>query len=138
MSTTKKRKPGAPVGNFNAMKHGLYSSRLPILNKMPAEGVSSWGTEAEIEVIRVMLARHLQMRVANPPKTPEESLTDLRVISFAVARLAALIRLARNLPAEHEVAYSENWMEELMADILSEKDDPDQPDTSNYSTDLLQ
>lgn len=33
--------------------------------------------EEEIQVIRIMIARHLEMRVNNPPSSAEESLTNL-------------------------------------------------------------
>jgi hypothetical protein len=128
----KKKRCGAQLGNLNAFKHGFYSSNINQLSNESLTNVSTGNVEEEIEVIRIMIARHLEMRVANPPSSSHETLTDLRVISFAVARLASLMRLQRNLPAEEDIAYSENWMEELMDDIISEQDDPHDP------TDLIQ
>lgn len=126
------RKRGAQIHNYNAFKHGLYSKRFQRLTTEALADLNKGNVEEEIQVVRIMIARHLEMRLTNPPSSAEESLTDLRVISFAVARLASLMRLKRNLPAEEGVVYSENWMEELMDDIISEREDLDDP------TDLLQ
>jgi hypothetical protein len=118
------RKRGAQIGNTNALKHGIYAQHL---NSIPPADLSSFSnnkTSEEIQVIRVMISRHLQMRKKNPSCSPEETLTDLRVVSFAIGRLASLMRLQRNLPDEDNVAYSENWMEELLKDIDSERDLP--------------
>ena len=116
---SKNRKRGAQIGNMNALKHGLYSQKLSALNPAALDEVSNGNVVTEIHMIRTMLARHLQMRQAHPPKSPEETLTDLRVISFAVARLASLIRLARHLPPE-DLPDSDDWMDNLLRDSLTE------------------
>ena len=126
------RKRGAQIGNTNALKHGIYAHHLNSLTPSDLAGFSTNKTAEEIQLIRVMVSRHLQMRKNNPPRTPEETLTDLRVISFAVGRLASLMRLQRNLPDEENIAYSGNWMEELLNDLDSEHD------ITNDSKDLIQ
>ena len=141
MSNKKKKKRGAQVGNLNALKHGLYakpSHETGVHSEHPTAAppqppatlaeFSDLNTTAEARMIRVMLARHLEMRAAHPSTTPEETLTDLRVISFAAARFASLIRLQRNFLTEKEVHYSENWMEEILAEIEADLKDPDSPD----------
>jgi len=126
------RKRGAQIGNTNALKHGIYAHHLNSLTPSDLAGFSTNKTAEEIQLIRVMVSRHLQMRKNNPPRSPEETLTDLRVISFAVGRLASLMRLQRNLPDDENIAYSGNWMEELLNDLDSERGSPDEP------TDLIQ
>jgi hypothetical protein len=42
------------------------------------------------------------------------------------------MRLQRNLPDDENLAYSENWLEELLHDLDTERDSPNEP------TDLLQ
>jgi len=126
------RKRGAQLGNTNALKHGIYAHHLNSLAPSDLTGFSNTKTAEEIQVIRVMISRHLQMHKNNPPRSPEETLTDLRVVSFAIGRLASLMRLQCNLPAEENLAYSENWLEELLHDLDSEKNPPHEP------TDLLQ
>ena len=126
------RKRGGQLGNTNALKHGIYAIHLNSLAPSVLAGFSTNKTAEEIQLIRVMVSRHLQMRKNNPPRSPEETLTDLRVISFAVGRLASLMRLQRNLPEEENNAYSENWLEELLNDLDSERGSPDEP------TDLIQ
>jgi len=125
-------KRGGQPHNTNALKHGIYSQRLAALAPAELTGFSTDHTTDEIQVIRVMIARHLKMRKEHPPQSSEETLTDLRVISFAVGRLASLMRLQRNLPAEDNIPYSENWLEELLNDLDSDHDYP------HDSTDLLQ
>ena len=65
-----------------------------------------------------MIARHLAMRGKNPASSAEESLTDLRIISFAVARVASLMRLSKNLPADN--LDSQDWMDDLLGNALQE------------------
>lgn len=122
------RKRGAQVRNYNAFKHGLYSKRFKPLTTKALADLNIGNVEEEIQVIRIMIARHLEMRVNNPPSSAEESLTDLRVISFAVARLASLMRLHKNLPAE--LPDEEDWMDNLLGDALAE--------FPNDPTDLIQ
>jgi hypothetical protein len=113
-----RRKRGAQFRNFNAYKHGLYSKRLANLSPQALSELNEGNVEEEIQVIRLMIARHLKMRVTQPAASAEESLTDLRVISFATSRLASLIRLAKNLPVE--LPDSDDWMEDLLDDSLDE------------------
>ena len=81
-------------------------------------GLNEGHIEEEIQVVRLMIARHLEMRAKHPATSAAESLTDLRVISFATARLASLIRLAKNLPVE--LPDSDDWMDDLLNDSLHE------------------
>jgi len=126
------RKRGGQIGNTNALKHGIYAQHLNSLSPADLSGFSNSKTAEEIQVIRVMISRHLQMRKKNPSRSPEETLTDLRGVSFAIGRLASLMRLQRNLPDDENLAYSENWLEELLHDLDTERDSPNEP------TDLLQ
>jgi len=129
--TPPSRKRGAQQGNTNALKHGIYAHHLNSLTSADLSGFSNRQTAEEIQVIRVMISRHLQMRKNNPPRSPEETLTDLRVVSFAIGRLASLMRLQHNLPDDENLAYSENWLEELLNDIDSEKNPPHEPTDFN-------
>jgi hypothetical protein len=113
-----RRKRGAQFRNANAYKHGLYSQRLKALSSQGLTDMNDGNVEEEIQLVRLMIARHLEMRVKHPASSAEESLTDLRVISFATARLASLVRLARNMPAE--LPDSDDWMEDLLDDSLAE------------------
>jgi len=111
------RKRGAQFRNTNAYKHGYYSKRLNSFTEKTLADLNNGNVEEEIHLVRTMIARHLEMRAANPSSSAEESLTDLRVISFAVARVASLMRLSRNLPAD--LPDSDDWMEDLLGDSLS-------------------
>jgi hypothetical protein len=113
------RKRGAQFRNYNAFKHGLYSKRFKTLTTEALADLNNDNVEEEIQVVRIMIARHLEMRLTNPPSSAEESLTDLRVISFAVARLASLMRLHKNLPAE--IPDEQDWMDDLLSDALADE-----------------
>jgi len=106
------RKRGAQTNNTNAIKHGLYSKRLQRLSGTPIVDLQAADVEAELQLLRVMISRHLAVRADTPPLTPQETLTDLRVISFAIARLASLLRLQKNMPADAEV--TEAWLQDLL------------------------
>lgn len=113
-----RRKRGGQNSNLNAYKHGFYSKRLRSLSTQALSELNEGNVEDEIQVIRLMIARHLEMRSSHPATSATESLTDLRVISFATARLASLIRLSKNLPVE--LPDSDDWMEDLLEDSLSD------------------
>lgn len=49
---TVKRSPGAPIGNKNALKHGLYSS---ILSSPTAPSLDDFSLISEISLLRVLL-----------------------------------------------------------------------------------
>ena len=122
MSETKsnhksRRKRGAQFRNPNAYKHGFYSKRLKSLSQKTLAELNEGNVEEEIQLVRTMIARHLEMRTTHPTSSAEESLTDLRVISFAVARVASLMRLSKNLPVE--LPDSDDWMDDLLNDVLS-------------------
>ena len=119
MSETKSpRKRGAQTNNTNALKHGFYSKRLNTLTEKALSQINTGNVEEEINLVRTMIARHLAMRGKNPASSAEESLTDLRVISFAVARVASLMRLSKNLPADN--LDSQDWMDDLLGNALQE------------------
>jgi hypothetical protein len=116
------RKRGAQTHNVNAIKHGLYSKRFQRLSGTPLIDLQEADVEAELQLLRVMISRHLAIRAETPPLTPQESLTDLRVISFAVARLVSLLRLQKSIPADAGV--TEAWLQDLLKKIAD-------PSTSN-------
>jgi len=119
MSETKSpRKRGAQFRNTNAYKHGFYSKKLNTYTQKTLTDLNNDNVEEEIHLVRTMIARHLKMRASNPPSSAEESLTDLRVISFAVARVASLMRLSKNLPAD--LPDSDDWMDDLLGNSLME------------------
>jgi len=110
------RKRGAQSNNVNAVKHGLYSKRFQRISGTPIIDLQDVDVEAELQLLRVMISRHLAVRAEAPPLSPQESLTDLRVISFAIARLASLLRLQKNMPADAEV--TESWLHDLLNRIV--------------------
>ena len=113
------RKLGAQFRNTNAYKHGFYSKRLNSFTEKTLADLNNDNVEEEIQLVRTMIARHLEMRATHPSSSAEESLTDLRVISFAVARVASLMRLSRNLPAD--LPDSDDWMDDLLGDSQSDE-----------------
>ena len=122
------KKRGAQPHNYNAFKHGLYSRNQNPINLEALSEISSENIAQEIQVIRVMLSRHLEMRQSHPSTSHEETLSDLRVISFAAARVASLMRLYKNLPAE--AMDTQDWMDDLMNESF--------PHDPNDSSNILQ
>ena len=56
----KKRKPGAPIGNQNARKHGYYSKILTPEQKKVLEVASFPGIDAEIALLRMQIRSIIQ------------------------------------------------------------------------------
>jgi len=136
------RKRGGQSGNHNALKHGFYSSRLNPLRATVGASPASPGVapvnaevpnvqdiDNEISLIRTLISRHLELRQAHPAASPEESLTDLRVISFSVARLTSLVRLRANSPADSlaksaQIGKNDDWLRDIMEEFPHDPNAP--------------
>lgn len=93
-----KRKPGAPRGNKNALKHGFYS-RLEQEPKIPFVPSSSGALQSDILLYRTLLAR-ITAGIANGESAPasfSDNLSVLQLVCIAVARINSLWRTNRRL-----------------------------------------
>ena len=84
------RRPGAPLGNTNALKHGFYSRRFRStdLNDLDTHNFS--GLQDEITMLRVFI-RGVVERSAEV-ESLDESIYLLRALSLATIGLTRLIR----------------------------------------------
>ena len=94
-SPSSSRRPGAPLGNTNALKHGFYSRRFRKSEQTDLETASFTGLQEEIALLRVCIRRVIEWgsRIESFP----DALSFLRVISLATASLSRLIRTQEGL-----------------------------------------
>jgi hypothetical protein len=81
-----KRKPGAPLGNQNARKHGFYSRILTPEQKKVLEVASLPGIDAEIALLRMQIRSIVQ----NGPRNQEP-------LQRVMSALCSAFRLRHNL-----------------------------------------
>lgn len=86
----KKRGPGAPPGNTNALKHGFYSRRFNQVELADLEEVNDGDLEDEIALLRVSMRRVIEW--SHDIKSFSDAVSYLRVIAMASASLSRLVR----------------------------------------------
>ncbi len=88
-----KRKRGAPKGNRNALKHGLYSAAFKeqerrLLARLPVADLS-----AEIDLIRVANYRLLQaLNQSSAPLDVDAQLSIVRAVNLSTRSITSLLR----------------------------------------------
>jgi hypothetical protein len=85
------RKPGAPLGNTNALKHGFYSKQFRASETRDLDAVQA-DLDSEIAMLRVVMRRLLERTTETPPENLEQWSACLSTLSRASARLATLLR----------------------------------------------
>ena len=85
-----KRRPGAPFGNTNALKHGYYASKLRLAAAEDVDGILVPGLNHEIGILRDLI-----QSVASRSGEVQDfdgRLAIMRGLSLALVSLARLLR----------------------------------------------
>ncbi len=120
-----RNKGGAPRGNLNAMKHGMYSASLKAKTKNADEATEadSVNLAPEIELLRVLINR--AVRASQEAEGLTEVLQALRIISLAEYNLTRLMR-AQNVFAtvlSRAPAQADVEMAEIMSEMAKKVDE---------------
>ena len=83
-------RPGAPLGNKNALKHGFYAGHFNRTEIKDLQKSDSASLHDEINMLRVYIRRIFEK--ANPEITTWEDIQILRTLVLATACLDRLIR----------------------------------------------
>jgi hypothetical protein len=98
-------KCGAPVGNKNALKHGIYSRAFTKEEQRESLSPAKGGLQPEINLFKILIDRTaLMLKPLDEDSTPSfhESITALYVVSMAVSRLNSFYRTNEELYAESD------------------------------------
>ena len=95
LPNTPPRRPGAPLGNTNALKHGFYSRRFRKSELTDLEAASFTGLSEEIAMLRVCIRRVIEW--GRHIESFPDALSFLRVISLAAASLSRLVHTQKAL-----------------------------------------
>jgi hypothetical protein len=114
------RKRGAPKGNFNALKHGIYSERfrsgeLDALVEIPKGNIQN-----EIAILRVMTRRVAAMMEEGA--SPEDVLNFYNLVGMMCMRISTLLRTEKLLEIEKEDGGMLNTIREHADYLLQMKD----------------
>ena len=82
----KSRKVGAPVGNTNALKHGLYSRHISAQDETDLKSMSLDRNDQELALARVRLAQCIARQQDAPP---EDWIRYEKAISHYIAIIVA-------------------------------------------------
>ena len=85
-----KRRPGAPRGNLNVLKHGFYSRLFRQIEHDDLEATLADGLESEVNMMRVIARRVMELVDGEADLDTEIRL--LNVLGVAATRLAKLMR----------------------------------------------
>jgi len=118
-------RPGAPLGNTNALKHGFYSRAFRTAEQTDIAAISDTASlENEIQLMRVFILRIAQQETDNLSFT--ESLALLTVLSRASLSLSSLLRTQRastvkNFHTELQELFASGRLAYARADALIAK-----------------
>ena len=88
-----KRKRGAPRGNRNALKHGLYSAAFQQHERSLLTRLSPADLSNEVDLIRIANYRLLQsLRDAPAPLDVDMQLAILRAVTLSTHSITSLLR----------------------------------------------
>ena len=112
--TSLRRRPGAPLGNRNAVKHGFYARRLPAADgDTPSAELSLANSlNGEIAMLRLSVRNILEQSA-----TPSDTATELEVLRSVCMAAAAINRLLRT---QHFLRSGENPLMDLFREVLAE------------------
>lgn len=85
------RKPGAPPGNTNALKHGFYSSHLTSTELSDLDQTSLTSLTDEIQSLRA-ISRRILASMAHADTSPADMLDHANCLSSLYTRIASLMR----------------------------------------------
>lgn len=122
----RKKRPGAPKGNLNALKHGFYSRRFQGAELDQLKVLSEPGLTNEIEMLRLVIRRVIDR--IDDVESLEQLLRYLSTISLATAQLSRLLKTQRLLVGE--VDDIERALQQAIHFLNQENDhDSDSPPT---------
>ena len=81
--------PGAPPGNTNALKHGLYSRHISVQVSHAVDGMSADQNHDELALTRARLDQVLDLQRGAPP---ELWLAYEKVVAHYLQQIATLVR----------------------------------------------
>ncbi len=81
-----KRRPGAPPGNANALKHGLYSQHISVKDEAELQTMSLERNDHELALARVRLKACIAKQLNAPP---EEWIRYEKAISHYISIIVA-------------------------------------------------
>jgi hypothetical protein len=87
---TSPRRPGAQIGNMNALKHGFYTRRIRKRDLNGVEDTNINGLADEIAIIRIFTRRLIES--ADPSADLYELAGILRTICLASATITRIIK----------------------------------------------
>ncbi len=132
MSIPPRRRPGAPLGNTNALKHGFYTRRFHKRDLSGVESTNIKGLAEEIALIRIFTRRLVE--TCDPSADVYDLAGILRAICLASATITRIIRI------QSFIANDPNQFDEELSEALRQVrlemglDQP--PIDANTSSDL--
>jgi hypothetical protein len=119
-----RRRPGAPAGNTNALKHGFYARQLRSSDIRDLENCQEINLNDEINLIRVYIRRVIEL--SGQQTNLSETVDLLRHISLASLCLTRLIR-TRTFLASNPIIPGTGEIRQFLEDLCREQEDLDDP-----------
>lgn len=98
MPSSSPRHPGAPKGNTNALKHGLYSPRFQEAELKDLKALSEPDLTEEIAMLRLVIRRLISR--LDEVETLDQLMRYTTTLSLATTQLSRLIKTQRLLLGE--------------------------------------
>jgi hypothetical protein len=122
-------KGGAPMGNFNAMKHGFYSKRFRRQEVRDLLFDDQLSLRSEAQLLRVVMRRTVERCMDS--EDPKDYISLLRAVtdgSYGVSRLMK----AEMIVGEHPLDHLDDLLKEALHNIREELNLPD--DLTNFES----
>jgi hypothetical protein len=131
-----KRKRGAPKGNLNALRHGIYSDQLRRADLAALQGIDPTSLKDEIAVLRVV-ARRLVELIKNSESAAELAnlIHNLTAVTNSLGRLIRVYSIVAQRKSDTDIIFGD-VIAKITRELRLDSDEPPDPPFDPSALDL--
>jgi hypothetical protein len=131
-----KRKRGAPKGNLNALKHGIFSEQLRGADISALQAIDPTSVKDEITVLRVILRRLIELIKSSESVTELTGLVhNLTAVSNSLGRLIRVYSAVTPKKSDGDRVF-DDVIAQLTRELRLDSDEPPDPPFDPAGLDL--
>jgi hypothetical protein len=131
-----KRKRGAPKGNLNALRHGIYSEQLRGADISALQGIEPTSIKDEITVLRVIIRRLIELiKKAGSVEELTALVHNLTAVTNSLGRLIRVYSAVKASKSDGDRIF-EDVIAQIARELKLDSDEPPDPPFDPSGLDL--